>query len=280
MPEEAVPPNVPETAPPGTTSRADLCLLAPASLLFAFLLPPLGLLLGVAARLKITRSRDRLRGKGLANLGVVASLLFSLVLAIALPGLLRSRISSGETTGPGSPLKALCAGEDQFRNQALVDQDLNGAGEYGFLSELAGTAPCRGAEAPLSGTPFVPAEFGNIDAKGVGSKAGWCFKVYLPGGPDSALEEARDARLAKNPAASPLQQACFVAYAWPMKTGRTGTLLGVIDPRGQVFVMPCPAEFSGPANPPPWNFAFQDSNGDGKRNWDDEIGGSGWKPYG
>jgi hypothetical protein len=280
MPDERMPPTLPDRSVPKPPPRTGMCWLAPASLVFAFLVPPMGVLLGALARLRIARSGGWLRGKGLANDGIVLGALFSVVLAIALPGLLRSRISSGEVTGPGAPLKTVCTSEEQFKNQVLVDQDLNGTGEYGFLSELAGTAPPRGAGAPVSGNPFLPAAFGEVDDKGVACKSGWCLKAYLPRGPDSALEEARGARPGKDPEAAPLQERRFVAYAWPMKRGRTGTLLGVIDPQGQVFVMPCPPEFSGPGNPPPWNFAFEDSNGDGKRNWDDDLGGPGWRPYG
>ena len=73
---------------------------------------------------------------------------------------------------------------------------LRGKGEYGFLAELAGVAPLRvfGQDGPVVGpyalTPAVlDTVFGAVKDDGSGDgaieRAGYLFKVYLPG-PEAA----------------------------------------------------------------------------------------------
>lgn len=121
-------------------------------------------------------------------------------------------------------LKEILAGVENFKNSAHVDQDEDGDGEYGFLPELAGTAPLRTpqgkGDVTLRDRPYVDTSFGKVDEKGTVSYEGYLFRLYLPGA-EEAVTSAPEVP-AGDPALADNQEVYFCLYAWPQNYGVTG----------------------------------------------------------
>jgi hypothetical protein len=264
------------TSPATPGARPPVSRLAVAAAICGLLLPPAGVVLGLLALAWILASGGRRRGMPHAAVGILVG---ALILAIVVPGLLRSRIGSGESS-PLSCLKGIATGEEQFRNACCVDLDGDKDGEYGFLSELGGTRPCRGSGQQYTRTPFIPRVLGTLDANGVALKSGYCFKVYLPSGPAAAVSEDANGPPKADPAAAPLQGRRYVAYAWPQIVGRTGLRFFMIDEQGRPFTWKGDSPYSGADRAPPWDAALADTNGNGKKDWEDGVDEARWAPTG
>jgi len=243
-----VPPGM--YAPPAPRPTSGLAI---ASLVLSLLCvtSPLGLILGIAALVRINRSRGQMNGQGLAIAGIVLScvtLLFivSIIAAIAIPNLLRSRTAANESTAIGT-LKTIATQEAIFRQQAEVDQNGNGAGEYGLLGELAGEIALRPSTARLANPAYISQQFrtGGNHGNGVAQKSGYLFKLYLSNATSGNLEAVGDDRslggdtTTGGPAASaqaiPPQESGFALYAWPTEFGSTGTRAFFINEIGEVY---------------------------------------------
>jgi hypothetical protein len=177
-----------------------------------------------------------------------------------------NRIGANEASAIGS-LKSICTGEEQFRSGVCIDQNANGVGEYGFLSELGGTAPCRGGGLQYESNPYIPSILGTVDSRGVSHKSGYCFILYLPAGKNAATA-TDDGRVGVA-----LSEEAYAVYAWPKEKGVTGNRLFFIDVQGQPYGRD-DSPYSGPSNPPPWNEAFSDPG----KGWSSGIDLSTWKP--
>jgi hypothetical protein len=196
-------------------------VLAILSLVFAFVCQPVGFVLGIVAMILIGRSQGRIGGMGIAIGGTVASGVMGffcvpMIAAVAIPGLLRSRVAANETSAIGS-LKGICTGMEQYRSAT---------GGYAPLEVLGGfKAGTDGKK--CDACPYIPTVLGQVDGNGVSVKSGYCFKAYL-------------------------RDASFVVYAWPMERNRTGVRVFAVDEQGQVYCLPRGATpWSGSADAPP-----------------------------
>ncbi|MHC4599327.1 MAG: hypothetical protein ACYS47_10010 [Planctomycetota bacterium] len=180
-----------------------------------------------------------------------------------------ARIGANEASAQGS-LKCISVGQEQFQAACCIDQNTNGVGECGFLSELGGTKACRGGGQQYESSPYIPSILGKVDPSGVCKKAGYCFILYLPTGMRSATAHGGES------VDHTMAEGSYIAYAWPEETGVTGVRLFVIDAQGQPY---CKNEspYSGPSDPPPWHAAFSKGS---EKGWTDAIDGEGWRPTG
>jgi len=101
----------------------------------------------------------------------------------------------------------------QFQSMPVLDQDGNGTGEYGLLSELSGrraVGRCAPGELSYLSGPLSRGDLSN----------GYRFALYLPNGAGGALGEpaGEGPRRAVAKEAISLQERHFVAYAWPEQT--------------------------------------------------------------
>jgi hypothetical protein len=203
----------------------------------------------------------------------------TLVLLVAIPGLLRSRIGAGEASPIGT-LKTFTAGQEQFRSQGCVDEDMDGVGEYGLLAELAGFADFRGTQVSCANSPFIPTVF-KPDVTGKATKSGCHFIIYLVGKGKSfctmrdATEEGADRR-----------EDDFVAYAWPVEYGKSGNRIFALNSEGQIMQNPNSDGLWSGENIPPPGLAYKDgrdtAKGSGKFVQGGDKGGATepWAPIG
>lgn len=198
--------------------------------------------------------------------GVFSGVAFAGVVAgIALPAINKSRhhdataIGNGNDGGAEKPRKSgpahilktvVFPAEVQFQAGAYIDQDGDGIGEYGLLSELSGRRMVTGdqtlalIEGPLS--------------KGAVA-GGYAFTIYLPGATNRVADDGKKEPRAAVKADADLQEKQFVAYAWPSraKEGKVFALLA----DGSVYE----TTYSGTA--PAWNAVFGGQGWDAKPAW-------------
>jgi len=130
-------------------------------------------------------------------------------------------------------LRAIAAAQQQFRSIGLADADEDGLGEYGFLAELSGAVPVRGAGLSVS-PPLLDERF-QVIQNGCAEKSGYLYRVDLPGADGQPIPEASKGGAPQRvPAAG--GELGFVVYAWPREIGSTGTRVFVVDETGEIFV--------------------------------------------
>jgi len=133
-------------------------------------------------------------------------------------------------------LRALCAAQATFVARCIVDQDGDGAGEYGFLRELTGASVARTRVAALPSGELLSAALGYVNASGVAVKVGYCHMVYLPTRSGvAATESGGRLRQADAGDANP-QETRWIAYAWPRQYGVTGRRVFAVNQGGEVYV--------------------------------------------
>lgn len=161
---------------------------------------------------------------------------------------------AGDDSPEGKAIEALGSvlfpAQFQFQGGAYVDQDGDGVGEYGTLSELTGvTAPPGRAQGEATAEGFAAD----------GTRAGYRFVVYLPDAAGKALTVGKEARKADK-AAADAQERAFVIYAWPADAA-VSTRAFAVDQSGVVYEAP----FTG--KEPAWNELYGGQGWDGVPAW-------------
>jgi type IV pilus assembly protein PilA len=140
-------------------------------------------------------------GFTLIELMIVVAII-AIIAAIAIPNLLRSRMSANEASAIGS-MRTISSGEVMFQTAAFVDADTDGVGDYGTLAQLGN--PDGSGNTP----PFVD----NVLA--AGTKQGYTFATTLTPGSATA----------------PPAYTCTAA---PMAAGRSGFRQFFVDDSGVI----------------------------------------------
>ena len=169
---------------------------------------------------------------GAASLAIVSS--------IAIPRLMSARLAANESAAIAT-LRSLASAEAQLCATGAIDEDKDGAGEYGFLGELSGMRPLRGQRETLEPAVLSPA-FGDLvddgDGDGVVQRSGYWFQVWLPARNGGGIaERATLSPLKVNVNAA---EQAWCAYAWPVEPGTTGRRVFFINQEGDVLVFDNP----------------------------------------
>lgn len=186
-------------------------------------------------------------------------------LSVALPGLLvvalvvlsipsarLDRIELNELKAIRT-LRAIYRAELALKAQKLIDQDDDGEGEYGLLSEISGEFPLRDSLKQIH--PISPLleglRTGGRKGQGVALRDGYYYCLYLPypsvrfpagnekklGGEEGFPGETLSAKTQLEEKTINLQEKYFCAYAWPEKLGRTGRRTFFINEQGIILTI-------------------------------------------
>lgn len=189
-----------------------------------------------------------------------------------------ARESSNEATAIAT-LRNLATCQARLQATGKIDCDNDGIGEYGTFLELTGSVAVRksyltGEEGPpgsdfsVRGTVMHPSPMGptmsNVDATGIGTRSGYCFRLFLPdtsrvSGFVHEVGPAAEAWLTggSGRVCVDLAETTWCAYAWPAVRGTSGTRAFFVNQNGDVMQSANEvAQWSGPAKGPPGHAAL------------------------
>ena len=141
------------------------------------------------------------QGFTLIELMIVVAII-AIIAAIAIPNLLRSRMSANEASAAGA-MRTIATSEVMFQTAGFVDANSDGVGDYGTLAQLGNP----------DGAGATPAFVDNVLASG--SKQGYTFAVTVTNG-DATTPPA------------------FTCTAVPAAAGRTGYKQYFVDESGVI----------------------------------------------
>ncbi len=167
-----------------------------------------------------------------------------LITSFALPKLLSAKPAANESAVI-STLRSIATGQAQIKAMVSMDTDLDGVGEYGYLAEMAGSAPLRepdGAGGIQLGASYMAPDalstaFGFVE-NGVVRRSGYYFKMYLPNGDSDPLGVAEDddgGWTVGSDLDGSQAEVYWCCYAWPVTIGRTGNRAFFINQTGDLL---------------------------------------------
>ncbi len=219
----------------------------------------------------MTRHKQQ-TGFTLIELMIVVAII-AIIAAIAIPGLLRAKLTANEASTLGS-LRTLAIAEEEFRQGAAVDQDGDGQGEYAYLQEMAGTVTPRGASATIN-PAFISQVFGySATASGVADKSGYHYLVFLPTTTGTEAEQSGGSFNVAAQANANAQELRFICYAWPVSYSSTGVRAFAITQKGEVFATRNDSKKYSSTTTSPTAAAALDSTGSDPSSLQSTLGGA------
>lgn len=177
----------------------------------------------------------------------------AIVAAIAIPNLLSARLSANEESTIAR-LRNLQSAQEQFRALAAADRDQDRQGEFGTLGELSGATPLP--DGSLLHPPVLSQAFAFIENGGA-ERSGYVVRLALPGKDGEPVGELENGG-APDGVDTRMAEQMWLAYAYPVKPGSTGTRVFFIDQTGHILFTTndAPGQGYGPGNPPAFDAAF------------------------
>jgi len=127
-------------------------------------------------------------------------------------------------------LRAIASAQVLAQNLCVIDTDVDGVGEFAFLSELSGARAPRGAGSGLK-APLLGDGYRKFAAGGCILEDGYLYRVYLPGARGAPVGEGRGEADSVSPDDAETEWIC---YAWPERPGESGERAFVVSSAGEV----------------------------------------------
>ena len=181
-----------------------------------------------------------MRRSALVTLGFLVVTIATPLLLVRSEQLAWQQLNSNESTAIAA-LKSISSAQTQLQAYGILDVDGNGAGEFGFLHELATGASFVEGEIVSGRHPNVLdasyATRARVAANGGGAVvlSGYVFQMWLPSGPVGWVVEPATGPRSLQDVDVLRSHVEFVCFAWPLEQGRTGRRAFVLDQSGNVL---------------------------------------------
>lgn len=175
-------------------------------------------------------------GFTLVELLIVVAVIVILA-STALPNLLSARISSNESAAI-TTLKQIVSAESVARTASVIDQDVDGIGEFAWFGEMGGVVNVRDSTGPNNGPLMLPnalaKSLAQVTAGGVVSKSGYMYRLALPSAGGAPVTEAGGggSPTGEDP---DLCETTWICYGWPIGFATSGKRAFCVNQAGDVL---------------------------------------------
>ncbi len=204
----------------------------------------------------------RTRGFTLIELMIVVAII-AIIAAIALPNLLSARLSSNESAAI-STMRHIVSAQSVAKTAGVIDQDVDGLGEYAWFAEMGGLVNVRDNTGPNNGPRMTPQALAQsmsaVNANGLVTKSGYIYRLAMPSAGGAAVMEAAGggSPTAEDP---DLCETTWVCYAWPATYSNSGKRAFVVNQGGDILQMQnaggATPSYSGTGSVPTPDAAFE-----------------------